>query len=138
MAAVTTCNRECRQATIAPVRSMKCISRPPSRLPRVLASLGRIISVISDSESATRRGATLDPGELMFLPAPKRLVPGDCNPVYDSSCCRPTGLVNVDCGWPGSSYNGTGGGRLPGDIPIQCRQSTAVYANPSGVRLSYR
>src|SRR5579863_5661652 len=65
MAAVTTWVRECRKAAMAPVRSMKCISRPPSRLPRVFASLGRMISVISDSESATRRGCRPDKGELI-------------------------------------------------------------------------
>src|SRR5579871_105331 len=32
---------------------MKCISLPPNKLPRVLVSLGRMISVISDCESAT-------------------------------------------------------------------------------------
>src|SRR5580698_7974263 len=40
---------------MAPVRSIKCISRPPSRLPSVLVSLGKIISVISDCELATVR-----------------------------------------------------------------------------------
>src|ERR1700748_1181859 len=34
---------------------MKCISRPPSRLPRVFASFGRISSVISLRDSATER-----------------------------------------------------------------------------------
>src|ERR1035441_4057644 len=37
------------------VRSMKCISRPPSKFPRTLASLGRMISVISECVLATVR-----------------------------------------------------------------------------------
>src|ERR1700692_230693 len=40
---------------MAPVRSMKCMRRPPRRLPRVLASLGRMTSVISDCVLATVR-----------------------------------------------------------------------------------
>src|ERR1700729_4600715 len=37
---------------------MWCMRRPPSRLPRVLASLGKTSSVISDRESATFRGGS--------------------------------------------------------------------------------
>src|ERR1039458_2189403 len=44
---------------MAAVKSMKCISRPPSRLPRTLVSLGRISSVISDCVLATVRAAGL-------------------------------------------------------------------------------
>src|ERR1035438_1839959 len=44
---------------MAPVRSMKCIRRPPSRLPRMLVSLGRMISVISDWVLATVRAIGL-------------------------------------------------------------------------------
>src|SRR6201999_3729935 len=43
---------------MAPTRSMKCMSRPPSRLPSVLASLGKTSSVISDREPATLRGGS--------------------------------------------------------------------------------
>src|SRR5689334_1296639 len=38
---------------------MKCISRPPSRLPSVFASFGRISSVISLRDSATVRVGSL-------------------------------------------------------------------------------
>ena len=40
---------------MAPVRSIKCINLPPSKLPRILVSLGKMISVISDCVSATVR-----------------------------------------------------------------------------------
>src|ERR1700678_329547 len=40
---------------MAPTRSIKCMSRPPRRLPRILASLGRISSVISERDSLTLR-----------------------------------------------------------------------------------
>src|SRR4051794_35817765 len=137
IAAVTTCVREWRNAAMAPVRSIKCIRRPPRRLPRVFASLGRIISVISDSESVTRRGGMLDSGELMLLFAP--ILRGSD---YNSSRTSDTGLFNVDYGRAASGYNGRGGGQSKscveaGNTPNQFRQSPAVYANPPGVRLSH-
>src|SRR6516165_704808 len=85
---------------------MKCIRRPPNRLPSVLASLGRMISVISDSESATRRGVMLDSGLLMGSPAPKFSVRDTIRHLK-----RPRLLVNVHCDWLCSGYNGLGGGR---------------------------
>src|SRR5580698_2052617 len=52
---------------MAPVRSMKCMRRPPRRLPSVLVSLGRTISVISDCVLATARTCGLASAVLIFL-----------------------------------------------------------------------
>src|ERR1019366_7386411 len=109
---------------MAPVRSIKCISRPPSRFPSVLVSLGRIISVISDCESATIRTIGLVSVELILLLAPFPCLSQSVfqNPPAISFCS--------DCfqrrhGSPPSSYNGTGGGRSLGrTIPV-----SAIHAN---------
>src|ERR1035441_10619561 len=75
---------------MAPVRSMKCIRRPPSRLPRVLVSLGRMISVISDWVLATVRAIGLVWMELILR-------------LLHSLCRRQSALA--------ARYNGAGGGR---------------------------
>src|SRR5436309_827253 len=41
---------------MAPAISMRCMSRPPSKFPSGLASLGRTTSAISDCDSFTVRG----------------------------------------------------------------------------------
>src|SRR5271170_1962851 len=52
---------------MAPTRSIKCINLPPSRLPRVLVSFGRISSVISDCDSATVRTGSECPEKFINL-----------------------------------------------------------------------
>src|ERR1019366_6701827 len=93
---------------MAPVKSMKCISRPPNRLPNVLASLGRTISVISDWVLATVRTIGLSAVEPIFC-----LVPFLRSRQYGVSL---------------ASYNHTGGREMP-DVPVPVSAIHANYAN---------
>jgi len=51
--AVTTGLRAWRMAAIAPARSTRCMTLPPSTLPRPLASIGKANSAYSDVDSRT-------------------------------------------------------------------------------------
>src|SRR5512133_1187426 len=51
--AVTTARRACRIAVMAPARSTRCMTRPPSMFPSALASLGSANSAYSDFDSLT-------------------------------------------------------------------------------------
>lgn len=70
MEAVTVYACACRLAAMAPTRSMNCIRRPPKRLPIAFESLGKIISLRSDWDSQTGRGAT--PSLILFAIPPLR------------------------------------------------------------------
>ena len=56
--AVTVNARACREAAIAPTRSMYCINRPPNKLPIAFESAGSTISLRSDCDSDTFRSTT--------------------------------------------------------------------------------
>src|ERR1700735_2373037 len=88
MEAVTTCVREWRDAAMATDRSMEWLRRPPSRFPRVFVALGRISSVMTDSDSTTLRTGSEWPGNSMQVLS--FLLTAACNGV------RPQPLFNLD------------------------------------------
>src|ERR1017187_7000846 len=105
---------------MAPVRSMKCIRRPPSRLPRMLVSLGRMSSVISDWVLATVRALGLAGLELWV----ELMVRSLRSPFTRDG--RGIGPI--------ARYNETGGGRSDETLLFQFRQSRPITQIPHGRR----